>query len=83
MTRYAIPSLVVAVIVLGIVAVTVALGVNLVPTSAEATERGVYAPWIIVWGIIAITDVCGLLLAGFLVWVGLKGLSASAPAAHT
>jgi hypothetical protein len=83
MTRYAVPSLVVAVVVLGLVLVTVVLGMNLLPTRAEAVERGVYVPWAIVWGMIAITDLCGLLLAGFLVSFGIKGLSAEVPAART
>lgn len=76
MTRYAVPSLVVAVVVLGLVLGSVVLGVNLLPNSAEAVERGVYAPWLIAWGMILLTDLCGVLLAGFLLSVGIKGLSA-------
>jgi hypothetical protein len=76
MTRFAVPSLVVAVVVLALAVVAILLGVNLLPTKAEAIQKGTYAPWLIVWGMIAIADICALLLATFLFRTGMRGLSA-------
>lgn len=82
MTRYAVPSLIVAVVVLGLVGISVLLGLNLLPNQAESVERGVYAPWLIVWAIIALIVGCGLILAVTLVSFGLKGLSAQTSGAR-
>ena len=76
MTRYAVPSLVVAVVTLGLALGAMILGLNLLPTRAEAVERGVYAPWVIGWMIVGLAMLCGALLTGFLVSVAVKGLSA-------
>jgi hypothetical protein len=78
MSRYAIPSIVVGLVVLALALSALLLGINLLPGRVESIERGVYAPWIIVWAMILITDVCALALAGFLFSVGVKGLSAEA-----
>ena len=79
MSRYAVPSLVVGLVVLVLALIALLLGIYLLPGRMEAIERGVYAPWIIVWAMIMITDLCALALAGFLFSVGMKGLAAEAP----
>jgi hypothetical protein len=55
-----------AVLVLGIVAVNVVLGMNLLPGPSEASERGTFAPLLITWGMILVSAVSGLVLAGYL-----------------
>jgi hypothetical protein len=55
-----------AVLVLAIVAVNVLLGVNLLPSPAEASERGTFAPLMITWLMILVCVGSGLALAGFL-----------------
>jgi quinol-cytochrome oxidoreductase complex cytochrome b subunit len=79
MSRFAIPSLVVGLVVVVLAVIALLLGLYLLPGRAESIERGVYMPWVIVWLMIALTDLCALALAGFLVSVGLKGLSTDAP----
>ena len=75
MTRYAVPALIGALIVVGLAIVAVLLGTGLLPTQAQAVEKGTYAPWVIVWGMIAIVCACALGLAIFLFSEGFKGLS--------
>jgi hypothetical protein len=74
MTRYAVPSLVGAVVsaVLGIVAIM--LGNGLVPSRAESIERAAGAPWVIVWLMVIITAGCAFVLAVFLFRKGTEGL---------
>jgi len=75
MTRYAVPALVAAVIVAVLGVGAVLLGNGLLPTQAQAIEKGTYAPWVIVWMMIAIVCLCALGLAIFLFSEGFKGLS--------
>jgi uncharacterized membrane protein YidH (DUF202 family) len=76
MTRFAFPSILSAIVVIGLAVVAIILGLNLLPTRVEAIEKGTYAPWLIVWAMIAIVEVCSIALAGFLFMYGLKGMSA-------
>jgi hypothetical protein len=55
-----------AVLVLGIVALNLVLGVNLLPSLGEAGEKGTFAPLLITWGMVLVCVVSGLALAGFL-----------------
>jgi hypothetical protein len=48
------------------------LAVNLLPTSSEAQERGVYAAWVITWMMAWMTILCGFVLAGYLAAVSLR-----------
>ena len=75
MTRFAFPSIITAVVAVGLAVLAVILGLNLMPTRIEAIEKGLYAPWLIVWGMIAIVDLCAMALAGFLFKYGIRGLS--------
>lgn len=76
MNRFAVPAIVVGVIVLGIALIVYVLGVNLLPTYAEAVERQTVAPYYIVWTMIWVTELCALSLAASLLQKGVQGLSA-------
>jgi hypothetical protein len=77
MARFAVPSLVVSVLVLLLAVLAVALGLNLLPSQSEAVEKGTFAPWVIVWMMIVVTDICAVALAGFLFKYGMRGLAKS------
>ena len=55
-----------AVFVVAIVAINVMLGLNLLPSPAEASQKGTYAALMITWAMIAVCAGAGLVLAGFL-----------------
>jgi hypothetical protein len=55
-----------AVLVIGIVALNTMLGLNLLPSPAEAGEKGTFAPLMITWAMILVCVGSGLALAGFL-----------------
>ena len=63
--------IVAGIVVLGIAAVNVLLGMNLVPTLAVAQERGVAPGYWLIWTVIALTVVASVSLAGFLIAAGL------------
>ena len=75
MTRFAVPALVVSIVVFLLAVLAFVLGLNLLPTKVEAIEKGTYAPWIIVWVMIALTDLCAVALSAFLFKYGMQGLS--------
>jgi hypothetical protein len=39
---------------------------NLLPGPSEASERGTFAPLLITWGMILVSAISGLVLAGYL-----------------
>lgn len=62
-----------AIVVLGLGASSVILGVNLMPTGAVLESKlGTLAPWILTWGMIWITVLTAVALAGFLVATGVR-----------
>jgi hypothetical protein len=75
MSRYAVPSIVTALIVVGLAIGAVLLGQGLLPTKVEAIEKGTIMPWYIVWAMISVTSLCATILAGFLLMTGVRGLS--------
>ena len=56
-----------AVAVLGLAAFSIALGTNLLPPRAVAEAKGTLGPWILTWGMVWITVLASVILAGFLV----------------
>jgi hypothetical protein len=50
----------------------VLFGVSLLPDGATAQDKGTFVPWLVTWGMIVLTTVAGLVLAGFLVVTGLN-----------
>jgi hypothetical protein len=57
---------VVAVVVLGLGALLVVFGMNLMPTQETAIAKGSIAPWRLTWGMIWITVLMTVVLAGYL-----------------
>lgn len=53
-------------LVLAIVIVNFLLGVNLLPSFGEASEKGTFAALMITWGMVMVCVVSGLFLAAFL-----------------
>jgi hypothetical protein len=51
---------------------SVLFGVSLLPDGATAQEKGTFVPWLVTWGMIALTTVAGVVLAGFLVVTGMS-----------
>jgi hypothetical protein len=62
----------IAIIVLGLGALLVGFGLNLMPTQEVAMSRGSIAPWRMTWGMIWITVAMTVVLAWFLFTVGKK-----------
>jgi hypothetical protein len=61
---------VVGVVVLGLALITVVLGTYLVPSMAEAGERGTIAGWWLIWIVIGSVVASSIALAGFLFAAG-------------
>lgn len=57
---------VVALVVLGLGALLVVFGMNLMPTQETAIAKGSIAPWRLTWGMIWITVLMTVVLAGYL-----------------
>jgi hypothetical protein len=55
-----------AVLVVGIVALNFVLGLNLLPSTTEAGEKGTFAPLMITWTMVLVCVGSGLALAAFL-----------------
>jgi hypothetical protein len=62
----------VAVIVLALGALLVVFGMNLMPTQETAIAKGSIAPWRLTWGMIWVTVLMTVVLAGYLFTVGNK-----------
>ena len=63
---------VVAIVVLALGALLVVFGMNLMPTQATAIAKGSIAPWRLTWGMILLTVLMTVVLAGYLFTVGNK-----------
>jgi hypothetical protein len=62
-----------ALVVLGLTAASLLFGLNLLPSSdVMKTKLGTTAPLMITWGMIFMTVVLGLMLAGYLVATGMN-----------
>jgi hypothetical protein len=57
---------VVALVVLGLGALLVVFGMNLMPSQETAIAKGSIAPWRLTWGMIWITVLMTVVLAGYL-----------------
>ena len=77
MNRFAIPAIIVSIVVFALAVVTYLLGVNLLPTQAEAIERQTLAPWRIVWAMIWAVEICAITLGVSLLTRGIRGLAHS------
>jgi len=59
----------VAIVVLALGALLVVFGLNLMPTQETAIAKGSIAPWRLTWGMIWITVLMTVVLAGYLLTV--------------
>jgi len=62
----------VAIVVLALGALLIVFGMNLMPTQATAIAKGSIAPWRLTWGMIWVTVLMTVVLAGYLFTVGNK-----------
>ena len=60
----------VAIVVLGMGALLVVFGMNLMPSQETAIAKGSIAPWRLTWGMIWATVAMTIVLAGYLFTVG-------------
>ena len=63
--------IVAGIVVLALGLINVVLGLNLVPSIAEAQQKGTAAGWWLIWFVIALTVACAVALGGFLLAAGL------------
>ena len=75
MNRFAVPAIVVSIVVFALAIAGYLLGVGLLPNHSEAIEKGTLAPYFIVWGMIWIVEACAIVLAVTLLRAGVRGLS--------
>ena len=75
MNRFAVPAIVVSIVVFALAVATYLLGVGFLPTFPEAVEKGTVAPYRIVWGMIWLVVACTVTLGVTLLRHGMKGLS--------
>ena len=54
------------VVVLGLAAGLLVVSLNLLPTTAQANEKGTFAPLVFTWLMIGTSILCALALAGYL-----------------
>ena len=75
MNRFAVPAIVVSIVVFALAVGGYLLGIGLLPGKAEAIEKGTIAPYYIVWGMIWIVEACAVALGITLLRTGVRGLS--------
>jgi hypothetical protein len=75
MNRFAVPAIIVSIVVFGLAVVGYLLGVGFLPTLPEAVEKGTVAPYRIVWGMIWLVEACTIALGVTLLRHGIKGFS--------
>jgi hypothetical protein len=63
-----------AVGVVALIGVCLIVSMTLMPPEAEAQTKGTFVPWLITWGMIWLTAAMGLIIAGYMVAVGLGKL---------
>ena len=71
MKRDSVQWMVVAAAVLGLAAFSVTLGLNLLPPRTVAEAKGTLGPWVLTWGMVWLSVLSAVTLAGFLIATGL------------
>jgi hypothetical protein len=72
MNRDGVKWIVGAILVLGLAPVTVMFGTTLLPSRVAAQEGGTLIPWSLTWGLIWMTALIAVTLAGFLFRIGVS-----------
>ncbi len=47
--------------------ITIMIGNTLLPTAAVAQKKGTFVPWCATWGMVGITAIAGVIVAGYMV----------------
>ena len=68
---HAIKWIVGALAVLALMGIGIAVGMTLLPPGAVADTKGTLIPWLFTWGMIWATTAMGVVIAGFMVGIGL------------
>ena len=77
MNRDAVKWIVGAIAVLGLAVVSLILGQTLLPSSSVAQKGGTEVPWLLTWGVILVTALIAVAIAGFLMVTGVSKLRRS------
>ena len=72
MNRNAVKWIVGAIAVLGLAAVSLILGMTLLPSRMAAQGAGTLVPWLLTWGMIWTTALIAVAIAGFLIVIGVS-----------
>jgi hypothetical protein len=72
MNRNAVKWVVGAVAVLSLAPISVIFGMTLLPSRIGAQQRGTLVPWLLTWGLISLTALIAVALAGFLTVIGVS-----------
>lgn len=68
---HAVKWIVGALAVLALMGICVAVGMTLLPPKAVAETKGTLIPWLVTWGMIWATTAMGVVIAGYMVGIGL------------
>ena len=60
-----------ALAVLALMGICIVVGTTLLPPMAVATTKGTLVPWVITWGMILATTAMGVVIAVYMVGIGL------------
>lgn len=73
---YAVKWIIGALAVIALMGVCIMVGMTLLPPMAEAAKKGTLVPWIVTWGMIWVTTAMGVVIAGYMVGIGLDKVGA-------
>lgn len=73
---HAVKWIVGALAVLALTGIGVMVGRTLLPPGALAQTKGTLVPWLLTWGMIWATTVMGVVIAGYMVGIGLNKIEA-------
>jgi hypothetical protein len=63
---------VIAIAAVGLAVAAWGFGLYLLPSMAEAHEKGTFAPWVVTWIMIWVTTISAIALAGYLMFAANK-----------
>lgn len=72
MNRNAVGWIAGAIGVLGLAAVSLSLGMGLMPSRMAAQEKGTLVPWFLTWGMISTTALIAVVIAGFIIAIAVS-----------
>jgi hypothetical protein len=75
-SMHAVKWIVGALAVLALMGVGIMVGMELLPPGAEAMTKGTLVPWLFTWGMIWATTAMGIVIAVYMVGIGLRKVDA-------